>query len=138
MFNRREQVALLLLTGILLVGSGLAVVDFRHPTALEGFRVAGAAVEPPEKVEPSGPEAAAVEGVPEERLGPIDLNAATAVQLQGLPGIGPKMAARILEHRRLHGPFRDLEELQQVRGIGRRTVEKIRPQVRFSRGDAHP
>ena len=122
MFNRREQAALLLLAGTLLVGSGLAVVDFGHPAALEEFQVATAVVELPEKVESSG--AAAVR--PEEEVGPIDLNAATAAQLQELPGVGPKTAARILEYRRLHGPFQSLEELQQVHGIGMRTVEKIR------------
>lgn len=134
MFNRREQAALLLLTGALLVGSGLAVVDFRHPAALEEFRVAGAAVEPPGQLELSASETAA-DGMPEEESGPIDLNAATAAQLQELPGVGPKTAARILEYRRLHGPFRNIEALQQVRGVGERTVEKIRPQVRISSGN---
>jgi competence protein ComEA len=115
MFNRREQLALLLLSGSLLVGSGLAMVDYFRPAALEEFRVVPAAVETPVP--------AAAAAVP---AGPLDLNAATADQLQQLPMIGPKLAARILAHRQQRGPFRRPEDLRQVSGIGPRTVEKLR------------
>jgi competence protein ComEA len=122
MFDRREQTALLLLAGILLVGSGLSLFDYYRPVALEEFQVIPVAVQVPVPVEtPSGEEAAGE--------GQVDLNAATAVQLQALPAIGPKMAARILAYRRKHGPFRRLEELQQVPGIGPRTLEKLRPLI---------
>ena len=117
MFNRREQVALLLLSGALLVGTGLAVTDYYHPSSLEEFQVVPRAVAVPEPV--VVPAAA--------DTGRVSLNAATAAQLQRLPGIGPHMAARILEYRREHGEFKELAELQQVRGIGPRTIEKLRP-----------
>ena len=117
MFNRREQIALLLLSGSLLTGSGLAVVDHYHPSALEEFQVVARAVEVPAPV---------AEEV-EEEAGPIDLNAATAAQLQQLPSIGPKTAARILAHRQQRGPFKKVEELQQVSGIGPRTIERLLP-----------
>jgi len=48
----------------------------------------------------------------------VDLNSATAEQLDGLPGIGPSTAARILAYRQQHGPFHSLAELDGVPGIG--------------------
>ena len=59
----------------------------------------------------------------------IDLNRASAGDLQLLPGIGPALAGRIVDDRRSHGPYRTIEELARVRGIGRRRVAEIRPLV---------
>ena len=50
--------------------------------------------------------------------GLLNLNTATAADLDTLPGIGPVLAERILEHRRVHGPFRSVEQLDDVPGIG--------------------
>ena len=117
MFNRREQAALLFLCGALLVGTAAAVVvDHYRPAALEEFAVVPHAVPVP---------AARLEEA--DASGPVALNAANVGQLQRLPTIGPKTAARIVEYRRQHGPFQKLEDLQKVRGIGLRTVEKLRP-----------
>ena len=49
---------------------------------------------------------------------PLDLNTATADQLDDLPGVGPATAAAIVAYRDEHGPFRAVEELLEVRGIG--------------------
>lgn len=62
--------------------------------------------------------------------GPIDLNAATAEQLDTLPGVGPTTAEAIVEHRTKSGPFRSTEELGEVRGIGPAKLEQLRPLVR--------
>ena len=59
--------------------------------------------------------------------GSINLNTATASELQRLPRIGPKMAARILAHREAHGPFRRVQDLVQVRGIGTKTLARLAP-----------
>lgn len=59
----------------------------------------------------------------------VDLNAATAEQLESLPGIGPARAATIIEWRELNGGFRAVEDLLQVSGIGPATLERLRPQV---------
>lgn len=59
----------------------------------------------------------------------INLNTASGPELELLPGIGPALAARILEYRRQHGRFRSIEELDNVKGIGPRTLEKLRPLV---------
>jgi competence protein ComEA len=61
---------------------------------------------------------------------PLDLNAATAEELQRLPGVGPVIAARIVEWRQANGRFRSIEELEQVAGIGPRTRERLAPLVR--------
>lgn len=63
---------------------------------------------------------------PTPEPGPIDLNAASAATLEGLPGIGPVTAARIVVHRAEHGPFADVDALQAVEGIGPATIEALR------------
>ena len=57
--------------------------------------------------------------------GVVDMNRASREELQGLPGIGPTLAQRIVEAR----PFRSVEDLRRVRGIGPKTLEKLRPLV---------
>jgi competence ComEA-like helix-hairpin-helix protein len=61
---------------------------------------------------------------------PIDVNRADACDLEALSGIGPKMAARIVADREERGPYCSIEELDRVRGVGLRTVEKLRGQLR--------
>ena len=56
---------------------------------------------------------------------PIDLNHAGADELASLDGIGPKLAAKILRARQ-EQPFRSVDELARVRGIGSRRIEKLR------------
>lgn len=61
----------------------------------------------------------------------LDVNTATAEQLQLLPGIGPSRAAAIIAERERNGPYRTVEDLARVRGIGPVTVENLRPYVRI-------
>lgn len=61
--------------------------------------------------------------------GPVNLNAATADQLDTLPGVGPATAAAILEHRERHGPFSSVEELLDVPGIGDAKLSQLRDLV---------
>lgn len=60
---------------------------------------------------------------------PVDLNHATVVDLQRLPGIGPVLAARIVGAREASGPFDSVEELRRVGGIGEAKLERVRPLV---------
>ncbi|HIE93351.1 MAG TPA: helix-hairpin-helix domain-containing protein [Acidobacteria bacterium] len=60
---------------------------------------------------------------------PVDLNRATSVQLETLPGVGPRTAERIIEYRRDNGGFEKIEDLMNVRGIGERSFLKLRPLV---------
>jgi competence protein ComEA len=61
---------------------------------------------------------------------PIDLNTATLDQLDGLPGLGPVLAQRIIDWRTAHGRFSSVDELTEVSGIGERTLADLRPLVR--------
>ncbi len=72
------------------------------------------------RLEPAAPPPAAMR---------IDLNTATAAQLEILPRIGPALAQRIIEDREVNGPFASVEDLTRVRGIGPRTVERLAPMV---------
>ena len=56
---------------------------------------------------------------------PIDLNRATAEELEVLPSIGPVMAKRIVEHRRKHGPFRRAQDVVAIRGLSVRRYRQI-------------
>jgi competence protein ComEA len=59
----------------------------------------------------------------------IDLNRATATDLDALPGLGPALAQRIMDYRQQHGPFKTIDDLIQVSGIGPKLLEKIKPHL---------
>ncbi|MET0143976.1 MAG: helix-hairpin-helix domain-containing protein [Ilumatobacteraceae bacterium] len=59
-------------------------------------------------------------------VGPIDLNRATAAELDDLPGIGPATAQAIVDHRSTNGPFASVDDLEAVRGIGPAKLDAIR------------
>ena len=60
---------------------------------------------------------------------PLDLNTATAGELETLPGIGPVMAERIIAYREANGRFSSVDDLDNVAGIGPKTLESLRPLV---------
>ncbi len=59
--------------------------------------------------------------------GVVNLNTASADQLQLLPRVGPALAARIIKFREANGPFASIDELVAVRGIGERSLALMRP-----------
>jgi competence ComEA-like helix-hairpin-helix protein len=59
----------------------------------------------------------------------IDLNAASATQLEELPGIGPALAKRIVEFRKENGPFKKIEDLMNVRGIGEKKFLNLKDKI---------
>lgn len=73
-----------------------------------------------------------------ERLQPLeltyklDLNTATWVELSQLEGVGETLALRIVEHREKNGPFRAVDDLDAVKGIGPKTLDRLRPFLRVA------
>lgn len=65
----------------------------------------------------------------EPSSGLVNINTADSETLQTLPGIGPVLAGRIIDHRNEHGRFTTIEELIYVKGIGDATMEKLRPLI---------
>ena len=61
--------------------------------------------------------------------GKININTATAAQLDSLPGIGPVYAQRIVDYRVANGPFTSPEQIQNIKGIGPKTYEKFKDMI---------
>lgn len=61
---------------------------------------------------------------------PVDLNSATLAELETLPGVGPVLAQRIVDHRTSNGRFTSVDELRDVSGIGDKTFTDLAPRVR--------
>lgn len=66
----------------------------------------------------------------------VDVNRADAAELALLPGVGPTLAQRIVEHRQKRGPFRSIEQLQAISGIGPATLASVKPYVYCSQNSA--
>jgi competence ComEA-like helix-hairpin-helix protein len=142
-FTRNETTVLLFLCVTLVAGSGLRWYRHAHgapPNPLSSYDYAVADSQfaalsrdappadsgrtPSARVRPS-------RGAPRDTLRPssIDLNRADAGEIMRLPGVGPAIAQEIIRHRTENGPFRSVEDLLEVRGIGPKKLEKIRPYV---------
>lgn len=70
--------------------------------------------------------------------GPVDVNSADAATLaKELNGVGLSKAQAIVDYRKAHGPFRSAEDLSKVKGLGSKTVDRNRPNLRFEQAKAH-
>jgi competence protein ComEA len=67
----------------------------------------------------------------------VDLNTATAAELDALKGVGPAKAKAIIDYREKNGPFKSVDDLDKVKGFGIKTVEKLRPDITVD-GSAAP
>lgn len=68
--------------------------------------------------------------------GPVNLNTATAVELETLKGVGPVKAKAIVDHRAKNGPFKSVDDLEKVPGFGKKTVGSLRADLTVSAGAA--
>ena len=84
------------------------------------------AVSPQMQTAPTAAATAAAETVPEETVSfPVNINTADVDTLTALPGIGRVLAERIVAYRRQNDPFRAVEEIMKVEGIGEKKAEAI-------------
>lgn len=120
--TRREQIVVALLVASLVIGGGISLWDHFSPEATENFQVVRVA-EPPE---PTSEKA-----VPTEPARKVNLNTATARELERLPRIGPKTAQKIIQWREKNGPFRALNDLAKVSGIGKKTISEFEDKVTY-------
>ncbi|MBI3312348.1 MAG: helix-hairpin-helix domain-containing protein [Candidatus Omnitrophica bacterium] len=110
----KERLTLTVLGALALVGLGVNLWQQRRPPI--GIEAG-----------PTPPVAQWESRISEARR--VDVNHATAEELERLPEVGPSLAQRIVEHRQASGPFHTPEELQQVPGIGPKTFEALKEYV---------
>jgi competence ComEA-like helix-hairpin-helix protein len=139
-YTRRQVVLLAVAVG--LATGGLAVDRWRraNPDVVAYVESLDREPPPPPRApapayQPAGPASPrAVAARPGERraaraasAAPLDLNLASAADFERLPGVGPALAARIVDTRAREGPFGTVDDLRRVRGVGAATLARLRP-----------
>lgn len=138
-FTKTERQVVLFLVAAFVLGLGLKLYkslnpsgpQFRYAAADSEFTARSASLaavdsadeEPAAEV--AAPRAPAHAALPDS--GSIDINRATAPELERLPGIGKTMADRIVRFREENGPFAGVEDLRKVKGIGKKKLERLAP-----------
>ena len=125
-FNKNEQIVLLILSAALLVGIIVSYLDRADTDSVPDFDVQKSAVpipEMPDKTRSTDMYIALS----------IDVNTATVKDFEKLPGIGPRIAQRIVDYRTENGGFTSLEDLTKVSGVGPKTLGRLRPQLTLSK-----
>jgi len=62
-------------------------------------------------------------------LAAVNLNTASVGELDAIKGIGPGKAKAIVQYRDKHGPFKSVDDLSQVKGFGKKSIDKLRPEL---------
>lgn len=123
--TRHESLAILTLTILFLTGLTVRHLQEQQvpPVAVDSLIVQSNSL-PSDSTDPSAssPPSPSADD-------PINLNTASVEVLQALPGIGPSLSERIDAYRSTQRPFQRVEELQRVRGIGAKTLARLRPLV---------
>ena len=135
--TRSERQALLFLASVALLGAGWRTVRAStapEPTAAERQALADQ-IAVVDSVRAGGHRKRGGSSAKVATRGssePIDVNRATAAELEALPRIGPALAERIVAHRDSAGPFASLEALEAVRGVGPAMAKSLASRVTFS------
>jgi len=141
-FTRENQRIIIFIIFTVIVGSSIALVKYRRPDLFMGKPeyIADSKIKQKEKIAIENKEDIQTQqktSIPSaEKISAtgthnelIDINVATAEQLQQLPRIGPVLAKRIIEYRKLYSRFVSKEQLMEVRGIGEKTFDKLKDKV---------
>jgi competence protein ComEA len=115
LFNRWQQKVVLFLIASALVATAILITThIQREKALSKIDIVHSAFE-----------------VFEEEIIPakVNINTASLEELESLPRIGPAIANRIIEYRNTHGRFKSIEEITKVKGIGKKTFEKIKDMI---------
>ncbi|EQB62858.1 MAG: hypothetical protein RBG1_1C00001G0437 [candidate division Zixibacteria bacterium RBG-1] len=136
-FTPQERKALIFLTVVLLLGSGITLYKKYHSDFAPELLL-----KPKAKVVESNlsqqdlnsvadtstviPKETSPPQLSEEKIRQVNLNSATQEELENLPSIGPVLAKRIIEYRNQKGGFKTIEEVKQVHGIGNKIFGKIK------------
>lgn len=67
---------------------------------------------------------------------PVNINTATSAELQQVPGIGPATAQKILQMRKSYGPFKSVDDLLAIRGLGEKRLDKMRKYLTIGKAPA--
>ncbi len=140
-FTRNELIVILFLSTTLCIGTGLRVLSpvsarvevplFDYSQAdSEYVALSRAAAELAGKSSDGAGGGSRTKAKPLPAKEGININNATAEELTGLPGIGPAIAGRIVEYRQQKGKFSSVEDLANIKGIGPKKLEKLRPYAR--------
>ena len=113
---------MILLTVVFLGALAYFSIHGKPVTVADNYTVAVERSAPPEEI------------VPERQ--PVDINTATAEELQQLMGVGPVLAQAIVDYRTEHGPFASVDELLEVSGIGEAKLDNIRNDITLGEEDA--
>lgn len=121
--DKHRQTVILVLSALILAGSGVSL----------GFGISELGGAPAE-IQSSGfgnskfGDTGAV--VAPQPSGPLNINTASAIELEALPGIGATKAAAIVSYREKNGPFRSITEIQNVSGIGPKTFDQLKDLIK--------
>ncbi len=121
-FTSQETKALIFLLAALIVGSGITLYKRNHPRFAPELVL--------QKTDLTAEQATGdfSDQAQSERL-LIDINRATAEEIELLPGLGPALSRRVVEYRKINGPFARIEDLVRVQGIGPITLQRIKDQI---------
>lgn len=106
-FTKQEKIVILFLTGAIIFGLGIQWLRANGNLPVDSIKIG-------------------------KKARSVNINTALAEEFVTLRGIGPKIAAEIINYREKHGEFKSIEDIKKVRGIGKKKFEKIKDKICIS------